>query len=611
MKRFIALLGSFTLLLGISFFPTFAQTPEWEAWMYNSNNGRMVLIGSDNIIYDDLTLPGLQGNDYSWNVMVSPDGRTIVYSLNNTFNGLQTINVYNTNTDSIIATYMIPSQQGQLVYSSVDLNPTTQAFSPDGQTLAIGYTIEQNWTLVILDLVNQPGSVLAQINSTDPNMSGIQQIALDVPTPVRYDGLNVDFLIIQAATEGSYTYPQYTYNRSANTVAQNYYLTAPGGDFNDRDGRYVVSMSDFRLPNNNQAYQGFGRQVNALHMWSPNTTETFPIFNAPDHSLSGADFVQNGEKILMFAFDWVAGTSTWWTIEQANMNPTVITPLADNFPSGMEGVGDGFLISINTNNIMASIPALQNLPNRTALLYFNTRAAADGSVIEQKWFGGENQGFKLVWARDNQLNTRPLVPQWTPIGDPANASNYNSLTDVGVPIVQGVLQIGGQARIFTTEGDRANMRSGPGTNFAVVEQLANDTIVAVLEGPQQAGDFTWWRVQSAGNTGWVVESADGIRVLQPFGVLVAPTIDPTSTAPQTLAVGGFAVVTTDGNNLNARRQPSTNANVVKILRTSERVSIIGGPTRAEGFIWWQVRTEQGTAWVAEGTADERWIIASR
>lgn len=110
MRRLIGLFGLITILLGVGIFPAVAQTPEWEAWMYNSDNGRMVLIGSDNVIYDDFMLPGLQGNDYSWRVMVSPDGNTIIYSLINTFNQSHTIYAYSTLTDSIIMSYLIPGK---------------------------------------------------------------------------------------------------------------------------------------------------------------------------------------------------------------------------------------------------------------------------------------------------------------------------------------------------------------------------------------------------------------------------------------------------------------------------------------------------------------------
>lgn len=613
MKRLIGLFGLMTLFLGISILPASAQPSEWDAWMYNSDNGHMVRVGSDNAIYNDLTLPGLQGNDYSWRSMVSPDGNIVVYTLNNTFNQMTTIQAYNVMTNTLLVSYVIPSQQGQLVYTSIDLIPTTEAFSPDSRSVAVGYTIDGAWSLLVFDLFNQPGNILMQINSTDPSMGIVQSIAIDVPTVVRYDGVTIDFIIVQAATEGSYTYQHFTYNTAVNTIAQNYYFSVAGGDFNARDGRFIFTIPDYRLPNSNQSYQGFGQQVNALHMWLPNTVETYPIFNAPNHSIARPTFIQNGEKILLTAYDWNLSTSQWWTISQSNPTPTTLSTLTDLYPTGLEGVGNGFLMSTVTNDVVHIFPQLQNLPERTTLLYFDTRVGANGTAVNQMWLGNENQQYKLVWARDNQLASRPLVGQWASIGEPMNGSNIHTLTQPSAQVVpSGSLQIGGQARVFTTAGDRANMRSGPGTNFSVVEQVANDTTVTVLEGPQNAGGFVWWRVETASNSGWVVESADGVRVLQPMAIVGVPAtvVAPISPPSSNLVVGGFATVTTEGNNLNARRQPSTNAPVVTILKAGQTYSIISGPTVADGFTWWQIGTPEGRAWVAEGTDAVKWIIPS-
>lgn len=609
MRRLIGWLSVLMLYVLMGLPSVHAQTPEWQAWVYNSDNGRMLLIGSDNVIYDDFTLPGLQANDYSWQAVVSPDGQIIVYTLTNTFNQTQTINVYSTVTDTLIATYMIPSQQGQYVANSIDLIASSQAFSPDSRQLAFGYMIEGNWSLIVMDLFNQPGTIRLQLNSTDPIMSSVQGFGFDVPTTLRFDGVNIDFVPIAVGTEGAPTYPHYTYNIPTNTLTRNYYLTVPGGDFSQGDGRYVFQIADYRLPNNNATYQGFGQQINALHLWSPNTTETFPIFNAPNHSIFRPTFIQNREKILMTAYDWNTSIDQYWTIEPSNITPTVMSTLQSVFPNGLEGTGNGFLMAINTNELANVFPELQNFPDRTVLLSFDTRVSANGTSVKQVWYGEQNQTYKLVWVRDNQLASRPAPPAWVPIGDSANASNYDTLTQSSSqPNPTGSLQIGGQARVFTTEGDRANMRSGPGTNFSVIEQLSNDTVVTILEGPQTGDNFTWWRVQTGTNSGWVVESADQVRVLQPFGVL--PTVVPTpfTASSASLSIGVSAIVTENGDNLNARRQPSTNASVVAILRSSEIFPVVGGPVTAEGFTWWQVETTGGFAWVAEGTADEKWLL---
>lgn len=607
MKRLIGLLTLFILSVSINI-ATYAQTTEWEAWVYNSENGRMFLIGSDNVVYDDLTLPGLQNHSYSWQPIMSPDGQYIVYSLINNQTAIQIIQVYNVAIDAVIASYTIPSQQGQYIVSSLDLNATSQTFSPDSRQLAFGYTIEDRWSLLVMDIANQPGTIRLQINSDDPAMNGVMRMGFDVPTVVRFDGINIDFNIIPTGTEGAYSYPHYTYNTANNSIVENFYLTAPNGNFSDSTGMYVFSIFDYRLPNSSDTYNGFGQQVNALHVWLPGTTETFPIFNAPNRSLFRTTFIQNSERILVSSDDWVTAQQEYWVIDPNNSNPTVMTTLRNIFPSGIEGTGNGFLTTVNTNDVADVFPELQSLPNRTVLLSFDTRVAANGTSAKQVWFSEENADYKLVWARDNQQATRPTPPAWIPIGDAINATNFNSLiqnTGQSTPVT--ALQVGGQARIFTTDGDRANMRSGPGTNFSVVEQVANDTVVSLLEGPVSSDNFVWWRVQTATNTGWVVESADNVRVLQPFGTITPPTLPPPASS-NNFQIGDRVMVTQAGNNLNARQQPSTSAPVVVILLTNQVFPVVGGPVTADGFTWWWINTAQGHAWVADGTATDTWLV---
>ncbi|MCA9890949.1 MAG: SH3 domain-containing protein [Anaerolineae bacterium] len=80
----------------------------------------------------------------------------------------------------------------------------------------------------------------------------------------------------------------------------------------------------------------------------------------------------------------------------------------------------------------------------------------------------------------------------------------------------GSLTIGGGAVINTTDGDRLNMRSGPGVDFSRLARLADGAQVIVLEGPVAADGFVWWRVRTVdGTEGWVVQSADDVRTLIP------------------------------------------------------------------------------------------------
>ncbi|GAB4197266.1 MAG: SH3 domain-containing protein [Roseiflexaceae bacterium] len=80
-----------------------------------------------------------------------------------------------------------------------------------------------------------------------------------------------------------------------------------------------------------------------------------------------------------------------------------------------------------------------------------------------------------------------------------------------------VLQAGGRAVVTNLEGQSLNARVEPRLKARVQTRLANGDEVQVLEGPVQADDFTWWRIESPKGSGWSAERAkDGTVWIQPL-----------------------------------------------------------------------------------------------
>jgi len=87
----------------------------------------------------------------------------------------------------------------------------------------------------------------------------------------------------------------------------------------------------------------------------------------------------------------------------------------------------------------------------------------------------------------------------------------------------------------------------------------------------------------------------------------------------TLANGGFARVVVDG--LNMRSAPGTSATALGRLSTGDLLELIGGPTSADGYTWWQVTgplrewapvsSVQRGFWVAAGTSGSPYIAAAQ
>ncbi|NOZ49412.1 MAG: SH3 domain-containing protein [Chloroflexi bacterium] len=56
-----------------------------------------------------------------------------------------------------------------------------------------------------------------------------------------------------------------------------------------------------------------------------------------------------------------------------------------------------------------------------------------------------------------------------------------------------VLQVGTEATVNAESGLR--VRSGPGTSFDPVTTLAAGVIVKIIDGPQRADTYNWWKIQ--------------------------------------------------------------------------------------------------------------------
>lgn len=62
---------------------------------------------------------------------------------------------------------------------------------------------------------------------------------------------------------------------------------------------------------------------------------------------------------------------------------------------------------------------------------------------------------------------------------------------------------GGQVVVQGTGTDKLRLRTGPGLTHELVAALDDGTRLRVLEGPEMADGYAWWRVQTeGGQVGW-------------------------------------------------------------------------------------------------------------
>lgn len=67
----------------------------------------------------------------------------------------------------------------------------------------------------------------------------------------------------------------------------------------------------------------------------------------------------------------------------------------------------------------------------------------------------------------------------------------------------------GSTATVETGGSNLRVRAEPTTDAAIVTSLANGTAVTLIGGPQEAGGYTWWQIQTPQGEGWA--AADFLR----------------------------------------------------------------------------------------------------
>jgi hypothetical protein len=96
---------------------------------------------------------------------------------------------------------------------------------------------------------------------------------------------------------------------------------------------------------------------------------------------------------------------------------------------------------------------------------------------------------------------RPTLPPPTPMPPPA-------------------LHVGGLA-VISTDGTPLRVRNKPGTAGAIQTRFRQGQNVRVLEGPQSADGYEWWRIEADGESGWAAGT-----FLQPVEEPPTPTPTP-------------------------------------------------------------------------------------
>jgi|GEM_PF-417703 len=191
--------------------------------------------------------------------------------------------------------------------------------------------------------------------------------------------------------------------------------------------------------------------------------------------------------------------------------------------------------------------------------------------------------------------TLALLPTEAPTLAPT--PTFTATPPPGTALAQGQ-----PARVTTADG--LNLRSTASTNGELLTRLGDGQRVTVLDGPIEGEGFTWWQIDDGqGNIGWAVQGDGETEWLSPR--LGDPV--PSDRAPR---VGDRVVVTTEDDQLlTIRALPGRDAPIQAQVGAGKQYTILAGPQAADGFTWYQIRSDDGTleGWAADGDDTRRWL----
>ena len=197
----------------------------------------------------------------------------------------------------------------------------------------------------------------------------------------------------------------------------------------------------------------------------------------------------------------------------------------------------------------------------------------------------------------------PVPDQPAPTAPPTTTP---SPTETAVPaptptvFVRNPLPIGEAARITIIGG--LNVREQPTVRSPALTLLAQDKRIIVLEGPVSSDGYIWWKVDdNQGTVGWVA----GGQGQEDWISAEVGDARPVNRSP---VIGDRVIVTLNGE-LTVRALPGIGSTIVARAVTNSAFTVVAGPQAADGYFWYQIRSDDGQVegWAADGREDERWL----
>lgn len=488
------------------------EASAWSVWIYDQIEGVAIQVDNTGLVSEDVTLPipaPYATATLSENLVVSPDGTKLAYAVNGVTEEderISTFVVYDTTRDTVAFAYDTPQYA-----LTTSLSFSDRAWNSTGNIVAFGYasgeTLEdQTWELIVFNAVD--GRILSELTPEATYFESQPDTLAPYLLPVvtYYGEAVLTFTLVPYQTVNfTSDLPAYDWDIVTGRISRTDRTPRLAGDALST-GEVVIPTTDDRVNYDSAA----APYSNALHVYRPELGARVPFYATQTYDLRDVHFSRAGSEVLVLAedllsLDFVRLVVLRNGVSQVLPNINPVGNVTIGTPEGFAYVIDNptpFLVLVDTRN--------SEFPQNPV------------------WQAPPDSRFVPVWASEAEtLSDEAWLQLAPPIFDTQTlVENLDSDDDTGEGIDassvnapasgSGVITVDTVAVINTTGGDRLNMRDAAGLTGNIVARVENGTRVVVLDGPVVQDGFTWWEVRlPTGDTGWVVERADGVQTLLP------------------------------------------------------------------------------------------------
>ncbi|MGJ3237244.1 MAG: SH3 domain-containing protein [Anaerolineae bacterium] len=482
--------------------------PPWSVWVYDRTQARAIQVDQDGAVLADVTLPipaPYLAFDLAPNLAIAPNGERMAYAVTGTDADGQALSaflVYDVASDDVLFTYEPPDYA---LASSLDFSRV--AWNSTGNIVAFAYAFgddleTQAWRIAVFNAID--GRELAELDDKTPFFSAQAENLAPYLLPVLqfYGEATLGFNLIPYQTlQFSAELFSYEWDIITGRVIQTNRAPRITGDTLQSTGESISPITDERT-NYDDANAPY---TNALHVYRPELGARAPFFATRTYDLLRAQFVQNGDQVLVTADDLLTFERSYLLVNRIGVLRGL--PALNALDEAFIGTPEGFVYVVDN----ALTPVLIAVDTRDVA--FPQRAlwtAPADSRFVPMWATLTPQEDYEAWLQlaPPIFPTQVIVPGISAQGiDPNDINGSNPSNTITINTV---------AIITTTGGDRLNMRDNPGLDSTIIARVESGARVVVLDGPVLTDSFTWWQIRlSTGQVGWVVESADGVQTLVP------------------------------------------------------------------------------------------------